>query len=40
MLAKIPDLFNIKVDKEVDKKFIGSLQKKKFFYHYSVEVIS
>jgi hypothetical protein len=40
MLAKILNLSNMKVDEEVDEEFIGSLQKKKFFYHYSVEVIS
>jgi hypothetical protein len=31
MLAKILNLSNIKVDEEVDKKFIESLQKKKIF---------
>ena len=40
MLVKILNIPNIKVDEEVDEEFIRSLQKKKIFYHYLVEVIS
>jgi hypothetical protein len=31
MLAKILNLSNMKVDEEVDEKFIGNLQMKKIF---------
>ena len=39
MLAKILNLSNMKVDEEVDEEFMGSLQKKKIFLRYLVEVI-